>query len=170
MKLSRKEIEESLELSSTWDDEIWSHGLNAYSGEMEESVIEKAQGLLEHPEWELATSNSGEELGEVGLYLQGYVSDVFSRDVGSEIEKYSGQRICSEWAETYRITDKYDMWKKGKLRAKDTDLYNSYLEAFLKDSRIVSVWVKKVYPDWTSVPVKKFVSWAADHGFNIDLI
>lgn len=127
-----------------WSDLVWSHGMAAYERDddaeyaVDASAVAQFERLLRHPEWELAVSRAGEELGLYGVYLEGEILEVFSRDAGSEV--VDGIRYPSEWAWNHCISDAYDEYATAEA---DGDGLESYYEAFLTNARVVAFWVSE---------------------------
>lgn len=137
-----------------WNSVVWCHGLSAYGCPEDEDYVNdnpviQFKKFLTHPEWEIATTRKGEELGPYGVYVKGEVLNVFSRDVGSSIE--FGKRYPSNWGWEYCISDKYEEYVNAEPIG---DGVEGYFEAHVTDIRVEALWIKEYIwdrPEWGSL-------------------
>lgn len=116
------------------------HGLDAYRGTRKPLQQLQAAETALHSHLACATR----PIGPIGIMVYGEVTDVFDRDVWSEVDMYGG-RYPTAWGFDYAskgiIADsaELELWMKDQLNDKHT---KHYCEAFVKPKEITHVWIK----------------------------
>ena len=116
----------------------WAHGLSAYRGSRSvQEIFRSVDEIRSHPEWELCCVDTiyGDKslVGEYGLYVKGGLTGLFDGDCWSEIDS-QGNRYATR-SNPIDIDDLFD------LRADENYSHREYCEAWVKDARIVGVWI-----------------------------
>ena len=141
-----------------FDNQIWSHGLVAYSHRDVSDVnglIEAIEDVASHPEWELSVSEDSSPIGCCGLYLKGHINGLFTSDCGSGRAIFTKNGISKReafWAKPRDIIRGMGGYRKYKelYRGKPTEDCNNYMEGFLQDHTPIGIWVLKG-PDWRGI-------------------
>lgn len=152
-----------------WNNVVWCHGLSAYGCPEDEDYVNddpvfQFKKFLVHPEWEIAATRKGEELGPYGVYVKGEVLNVFSRDVGSYIEM--GTRYPSNWGWDFCISDKYEEYVDAKPTGEGLE---SYFEAHVTDFEIQALWISKIaweHTEWYTFTHKELLEIARTAYYN----
>lgn len=120
------------------DELTYAHGLSAYRGSRSvQEIFRSVDEIQSHPEWELCCTdtiyNDQSLVGEYGLYVKGELTGLFNGDCWSEIDSH-GNRYATR-SNPIDLDDLFD------LRAGENNYHREYCEAWVKDARIVGVWI-----------------------------
>lgn len=117
----------------------YAHGLSAYRGSRSvREIFRSVDDIQSHPEWELCCTdtiyNDKSLVGEYGLYVKGTLTGLYDGDCWSEIDS-QGNRYATR-SNPIDLDDLFDIRADGENYS-----HREYCEAWVKDVRIVGVWI-----------------------------
>ena len=151
------ELQEARDAVNVWrnnhnpilDGLTYAHGLSAYRGSRSvQEIFHSVDEIQSHPEWELCCVDTiyGDKslVGEYGLYVKGELTGLFDGDCYSEIDS-QGNRYATR-STPIDLDDLFDC------RAGENYSHRNYCEAWIKNAKIVGVWItEKAARRWADV-------------------
>lgn len=145
---------------------VMSHGLCAFNGtadmileeELVERIIRNCSSIMNN-DYEVAASNSNENIGVAGILFEGIPRVSFNQDAWSE--KQGQQRHAKRW--------KKDLYKHV-LNYSENNRVGKYMEHFTHVDKIICMWIKEGFAweaeDW----IHKVYSFCESAGIPVKII
>lgn len=122
----------NLPINKEFENFVWSHGLDAYN---DDDVFENAKNIVNNPSINISCSFYGDEVGDIGLYVQGDCRFASPYDVASWADRTEGSRFVYKYNCNDLLSKPEDIIEKHYI---DDDHINT--EGIISNIKIVGIW------------------------------
>lgn len=122
----------NLPINKEFENFVWSHGLDAYNND---DVYENAKFIVNNPSINISCSFYGDEVGDIGLYVQGDCRFASPYDVASWADRTEGSRFVYKYNCNDLLSKPEDIIEKHYI---DDDHINT--EGIISNIKIVGIW------------------------------
>ena len=129
----------NLPVNKEFENFVWSHGLDAYN---DDDVFENAKNIVNNPTINISCSFYGDEVGDIGLYVQGDCRFASPYDVASWADRTEGSRFVYKYNCNDLLSKPEDIIEKYNIVEED-DHINT--EGIISNIKIVGIWCGKYW-------------------------
>ena len=129
----------NLPVNKEFENFVWSHGLDAYN---DDDVFENAKNIVNNPSINISCSFYGDEVGDIGLYVQGDCRFASPYDVASWADRIEGTRFVYKYNCDKLLSKPEDIIEKYNIVEED-DHINT--EGIINNIKVVGIWSRNYW-------------------------
>ena len=124
----------NLPINKEFENFVWSHGLDAYN---DDDVFENAKFIVNNPSINISCSFYGDEVGDIGLYVQGDCRFASPYDVASWADRTEGSRFVYKYNCNDLLSKPEDIIEKHYIEDDDNHINT---EGIINNIKVVGIW------------------------------